>query len=155
MEEKTFAEILREEMNKEGIQNVRAASVWLRDHGASGVSFQVIAGYLNQSGCPTISRAEAMLKAFGISLNEEELKALIERSRAYCKEYREALSPVTERRMVSLHLSQLFPNLSLEEADARLVQKINNLYGEEGTLAQYVSDLIIKDFNEFLITKEE
>lgn len=141
-------------MNVEGLGNVRAVSRWLRDHGAVGISFQAIAGYLNQSGCPTISRAEAILNAFELFPSEAELKDLILRSKAASKEYREAFNPVSEKKTVVIHLNQIFPNLTPEEADARLEQRINKLYSGSGMLAQYVTDLIRKDFNEHIITEE-
>lgn len=143
-----FSEILNDSMFQETKANRRLVE-GLSD--TVQCSMRNIQRYRTGEQVPDYIVAKAILDFLGIDINEDELSEILFQSKLRSKEMRKLQKTPTKL----LYINSTNIDLGIDIGSAGIDELINNrvleLYGDKGTIKNYIEDLIQKDLNDRIL----
>ena len=151
-----FAGILSFAMDEYKVGSFQLAKI-LKERGIEGISFQSIADYVNGNHTPSFDRAKILLQELDYQIDDDELSYAIARNRELIKNENDYLSADRKeiKRTIRIKLKTLYPEYQAEDTERLLYGRIQELYGDETKLSQYLQGLIAKDLREYILSKED
>lgn len=151
-----FFRILDTAMNDENITTVGLEDM-LKNSGINNIGFRRISEYRSSKTTPSFEKAKAILECLKINMSEKEILDSLHENRQYIKYMKYASTDQNTILKVhaDLNLLEILPDKEPDETAFILEERINDLYGESGTRANYIKDLISKDLREYVLTRKD
>lgn len=147
-----FSEILDAHMTAGGF-NVRSFTKFLNEKGIN-VSPQRVSDYRNCSATPSYERARQILDALEYSMSEKDLIDSLKQNKDIYKSYEYKREDFLKA-SVSLKLKAIFPDKDVMETKRIVLDRIKELYGENGSFNTYLTDLVINDLHHSTLDKRK
>ena len=148
-----FSEILKAEIETQKIKLTTLSSNLL-DKGYD-ISSKRLSEYQNGLVNPEFKKAQAILNELGFNFSTDEIVESLELNKEICKVNKEYTSNLYKLVSVRILLKKLIPDLTAEQIETILNDRITDLYGDKTKISNYIHDLISKDLNEFILEKEK
>lgn len=150
-----FSGILAGEMMINNIGAKRLEGL-LWDRGIENITYKRISEYANGLHTPSFEKARALMQALEYDISDDELLEALRLNRELILEEKDSIYDYSReiRRTVRIRLHPLLPGHSAEETERFLWNRINELCGEH-QISLYIQNLIKKDLQEYIISREE
>ena len=124
--------ILSEAMASYGVGCKRFEEI-LQDHGIEDISYKRISDYCNGLYTPSYEKARVMLETLEYPISDDELTEAIQLNRELIKAESEYVAADSKeiRRTIRIKLKRLLPEMTPEETERYLSQRVADLCGSE------------------------
>ena len=152
-----FSLLLKSAMEDYGVGPNKLEEI-LREQGVENITNKRISEYTREVSTPSLEKAEIIMKALEYPIDDDTLKESLDLNRMLIKEERKE-NELNERssygRTLTVHvrLRKLVPGLLPLEAEARVISRIRELYGDEDVV-NYVEKLIAADLQQSILKGE-
>ena len=152
---KRFSVILADAMVINNIGATRLEGL-LRDRGVENITYKRISEYANGLHTPSFEKARALMQTLEYDISDDELMETLRLNREKINEEKESIYDYSReiRRTIRIRLRPLLPGHTAEETERFLWNRINELCGEH-QISLYIQNLIKKDLQEYIISREE
>lgn len=152
---KRFSVILADAMVINNIGATRLEGL-LRDRGVVNITYKRISEYANGLHTPSFEKARALMQTLEYDISDDELMETLRLNREKINEEKESIYDYSReiRRTIRIRLRPLLPGHTAEETERFLWNRINELCGEH-QISLYIQNLIKKDLQEYIISREE
>lgn len=126
--------------------NYNSLSEAVKDMHKAGIktSYPTIAAYSNMTSCPTFSKAQEILDFFGFEASSEQIKQLLEDSRAAIKRNSDDSKYITAG--IRIPVNKFNEDKAMLEITIK--RRAEELLGPGATMNSYITELIRKDLAE-------
>ena len=151
-----FTDILTIAMQDYGV-GVKKLEELLVDAGITDINFRRISDYKNGLHTPSYDKAKKILSILEYDISEQELLDALNENKESIKDQKKYLSSESKeiRRTIRIKLKRLIPGVEPEEAERYLLTRIEELFGNNKEISNYIQSLIAKDLQQYIIDKED
>lgn len=151
-----YSNLLKNAMYSAGVGEVRLVEM-LRERGIDNINKRRISEYINNSTTPPFHKARIIMDTLSFPIDDEMLTESLEYNRQLIREEKEMAESngYTKSFTVKLKYRKMGRFSSSVEAQMVLNARLKTVFGENGTLTEYVEWLISEDLKNCNGKKEE
>lgn len=128
----------------------------LEEKGYPVIDKRRISEYINGTATPTFEKARMLLNALEFEMSDEDILYSLKVNQKYNRIIKQNCNCEKELRCsLRIKISKLLPDKNPYETQRYLHDRMKDLFGNENSYTEYITSLIKKDLQEFIISKEE
>ena len=145
-------------MEDESVESYSDLQCRMKDKGYPAIDKRRISEYANGTSTPSFETATMLFDTLNYSISNEDLSHALKVNKELnrFKKQNSSLEKDKELRFTSrIKLSRLLPGKNPSETRRYLQDRISDLFGRDNCYTDYITLLIRKDLNEFVLSSED